>query len=191
MAQKRELRTLELSQDGTGVIAVISDTHGKPHARLFPCLEQYRPSLILHAGDVGSLSLVTELERVSPTVYVRGNMDPTGPEWPDSVALTIKLGKTAQLDLLLLHIALARLKLNRTALNLLGQSPARLVVFGHSHVPFLGMDGKICLFNPGSAGPGRWALPTTLGLIQVSTERLQFKHLDLRTGKEWKPDSSP
>jgi hypothetical protein len=179
--------TLDLAEAETWTIGVIADTHGKPHARLFWCLEQCRPALILHAGDVGSIRLVTELERIGPTVYVRGNIDPRGSAWPDSVALLITVGGSALLNLLLVHNALARLKLNRMALSLLRQSPAQLVVFGHSHVPFLGMDGKVCLFNPGSAGPGRWGLPTTLGLILVSPHQLQFKHLNVATGEEWKP----
>jgi len=73
-------------------------------------------------------------------------------------------------------------------LNLLRQHPAQVVIFGHSHLPFLGTEGKVCLFNPGSAGPPRWGLPTTLGFIQNTADQLTFKHLDLRTGEEWRPD---
>jgi putative phosphoesterase len=187
MVYRHTTRTINLPDIQNCLVAVISDTHGKPHPNLFPILERHPPSIILHAGDLGDLDLITELEEISQTVYVRGNVDPTGSIWPDSVALRIKLGASFQIDLLLLHVAVVHLKLNKNALNLLRQHPAQTVVFGHSHIPFLGMDGKICLFNPGSAGPSRMGLPTTMGFIEVSSGQLSFKHLDLRTGEQWKP----
>ncbi|OGP89453.1 MAG: hypothetical protein A2157_13395 [Deltaproteobacteria bacterium RBG_16_47_11] len=187
MVQKQDARTIDLPEVKSCIIAVISDTHGNPNPNLFPILERIRPSLILHAGDVGGLDLVKELEVFGQTVFVRGNVDPTGPMWPDSAALCIKIGNVAQFDLLVLHVAVAHLKLNKNALNILRQNPARIVLFGHSHIPFLGMDGKICLFNPGSAGPSRMGLPTTMGVIEISSGQLRFRHLDLRTGQQWMP----
>ena len=187
MDHKHTSRTIDLPDAKNYVIAVLSDTHGKPHPNLFSTLEQHTPSLILHAGDVGGLDLIKELKLFGQTIFVRGNIDPSGPGCPDSISLRIKLGHSSHLSLLLLHEAIIRLRLNREALNLLSQNPAQIVVYGHSHIPFLGMNGKTCLFNPGSAGPGRMGLPITMGFIEISSGRLSFKHMDLRTGKEWKP----
>jgi hypothetical protein len=169
------------------LIGVLSDTHGRPHPNLFPLLERHRPSLILHAGDAGGLDLIDELEAVCQTVFVRGNVDPTGPIWPDSVTLHVKVDKNFRVDLLLLHFALVQLRLNKDAVDLLRQHPAQIVVFGHSHIPFLGVDRNVHLFNPGSAGPPRMGLPTTMGFIEIASGQLRFKHLDLRTGEVWKP----
>jgi len=187
MSQRHDTQTIDLTDIKDCAIAVISDTHGKPHPAMFPTLERSRPSLILHAGDVGDPRILTELKKISRTVFVRGNVDPSGPAWPDSVTLQIRIGKTARLDLLLLHIGVTHLRLNKNALSLLQQNPARIVVFGHSHVPFLGLDGAITLFNPGSAGPPRFRLPITMGSMEIASDRLKFKHLDLKTGKEWTP----
>ena len=188
MSERHVIRTIGLPDRGSYAIAVVSDTHGRPHPSLVPTLKERRPALILHAGDVGGLQLVTELEKVGPTVYVRGNVDPAGSPWPDSLSLHLTWGLAGKLDLLLLHAAATHLRLNRDALSLLRQYPAQIVVFGHSHIPFLGMDGKVCLFNPGSAGPARWGLPITMGIIELGPDQPVFKHLDLRTGKPWKPD---
>ena len=136
---------------------------------------------------MGALDLIGELETVCQTVFVRGNVDPTGPMWPDSVTLRVKVGNTFGVDLLLLHFALVRLRLNTDALELLRQHPAQIVVFGHSHIPFLGADRNVHLFNPGSAGPSRMGLPTTMGFIEIASGQLRFKHLDLQTGEVWKP----
>jgi predicted phosphodiesterase len=97
------------------------------------------------------------------------------------------LGRTFIMDLLLLHIAVARMRLNRDALDLLRQNPAQMVVFGHSHIPFVGEDGGVWLFNPGSAGPARMGLPTTIGLIEFSSGPVSFRHIDLLTGRQWSP----
>ena len=187
MIHRHQTRSIELPDQEDYTIAVISDTHGRPHGNLFPVLDQHGPSLTLHAGDVGNLELVKELQACSQTVWVRGNVDSTGPEWPDSVALSIKLGRFAPLSILLLHDAMLRLRLNKEALHLLSRTPARVVVFGHSHIPFIGKNGQACLFNPGSAGPPRMGLPTTMGFIEISSGRLSFRHHDLKTGKEWYP----
>jgi hypothetical protein len=103
------------------------------------------------------------------------------------MTLHLQLDEKHRLNLLLLHFAVFDLKLNKMTFSLLRQSPAEIVVFGHSHIPFLGVDGKITLFNPGSAGPRRFRLPITMGLIEILANRVTFKHLDLQTGKEWKP----
>jgi uncharacterized protein len=184
---RHERSTIDFSEHRDARIAVLSDTHGRPNPALFPVLKKHRPSLILHAGDVGGPELLKELEKISPTIYVRGNVDPAGPAWPDSLSLHITLGSADWVDLLLLHVAMADLRLIRSARDLLQRDPAQIVVFGHSHIPFLGTDGNVTLFNPGSAGPRRWDLPTTIGLIEIAADQLRFKHLDLHTGEEWRP----
>ncbi len=187
MAQRHQIKTIELPEAETYVFAVLSDTHGRPHPNLFRTLDQHRPSLILHAGDIGDLDLITELETYAQTIYVRGNVDPTGPAWPDAVTVHINLG-SGRISLLLLHIAVARFRLLRNARDLLAEYPSPVVIFGHSHIPFVGMDGKTCLFNSGSAGPSRMGLPITMGFIEMDTGgRPNFKHVDLATGQGWKP----
>ncbi len=187
MVQRHGHRTVEFPERRDCLVAVASDTHGKPHPNLFALLKEHRPSLILHAGDVGGREVLDRLEKLSTMVYVRGNVDPSGPVWPDSLSVSLRIGAEIQINLLLLHIAFVRLRLNRTALDLLRHYPAQTVVFGHSHVPFVGMEGNVALFNPGSAGPARWGLPTTLGFMEIALGRVTFRHLDLRTGKDWKP----
>ncbi len=187
MVQRHENRLIDLPDIDHGLIAAISDTHGKPHASLFPVLGQYKPLLILHAGDMGDRELLGDLEEVGPTIFVRGNVDPAGPGYPESVSVRIKLGRTFSLDILLLHIAIGRMRLNRDAVDLLQQYPAKVVVFGPSHIPFVGEDRDVWLFNPGSAGPSRMGLPTTIGFMEISPGQMSFKHIDLLTGRQWVP----
>ena len=64
---------------------------------------------------------------------------------------------------------------------------ATIVVCGHSHVPFIGRDRDLTIFNPGSIGPRRFHLPIVFGVMDISTERLSMKHVDCETGKDWMP----
>ncbi len=203
MHDRHETKRIVLSGGPEWVIGVVSDTHGKPHPNLIPLLEEERPALILHAGDVGNMGVIRQLEEISTTVFVRGNVDPAGAAWPDSVRIHLTIGKSAELDLLLLHFAVLGLKLTKDALKVLRENPARILVFGHSHIPFVGAlegaqgrtqegtqgkaEGKVYLFNPGSAGPRRFRLPTTMGFIRISPGGLKFHHVDLDTGKAWTP----
>ena len=188
MSSKHEKKSINLSSTGTCRIAVLSDTHSRPHPALLPLLIDHQPSLILHAGDVGDAALLAALDNIARTVFVRGNIDPKGPSWPESVCLQLKLPSGTALDLLLLHMAIVHLRLNRRSLDLLRLFPSQLIVFGHSHVPYIGQEGKVWLFNPGAAGPSRFRLPTTLGMMELSSEGLRMKHLDLTTGRPWTPE---
>jgi predicted phosphodiesterase len=42
-----------------------------------------------------------------------------------------------------------------------------VVVFGHSHKSLIEKHGRVLYFNPGSAGPKRFSLPRSLGLLRV------------------------
>ena len=55
------------------------------------------------------------------------------------------------------------------AMTVRGAKAARasLIVCGHSHVPFIGRDRGVAVFNPGSIGPKRFALPIVFGVIEI------------------------
>jgi hypothetical protein len=53
-------------------------------------------------------------------------------------------------------------------------------------VPFIGIDRGITVFNPGSCGQRRFALPIVLGTLSIG-ERIQPAHVDCETGVAWLP----
>lgn len=91
------------------------------------------------------------------------------------------------LRFLLLHIAVAGPRLRAEVIKLASDERASLVVCGHSHVPFIGRDRGIAMFNPGSVGPRRFALPIVLGSIVISGGRARLAHIDCETGAPWSP----
>ena len=91
------------------------------------------------------------------------------------------------LTLLLLHIGVYGVRLQAAAGRLARQFGSKIVVCGHSHVPFIGRDQGVIVFNPGSIGPRRFNLPIVFGVLEFAAGRAQLWHVDCETGKHWSP----
>jgi putative phosphoesterase len=168
-------------------VVCVADTHSQPHPNARNVIESLAPDLILHAGDIGNLSVLAQLRALAPVLAVRGNIDATTPGLPDSMDIELRAGERRVLGLLLIHIAVYGPKLRAEVARLAQAHAARLVVCGHSHVPFLGRDKGIVLFNPGSIGPRRFTLPILLGVLQVSASGISLRHVSCETGETWLP----
>src|SRR5690606_8456532 len=97
---------------------------------------------------------------------VRGNIDEHARDLPDVLVLDVT--GAAPLRILLMHIALHGSKLRTGVVRIAKAEGAALVVCGHTHVPFIGVDRGITVFNPGSIGPRRFTLPIVLGTIEIT-----------------------
>jgi len=179
--------TLRARPDGKFRFAVVADTHGKPHPATAQRIRELEPDVILHAGDIGELQVLDRLAELAPVFAVRGNIDVQTSQVPDVVTLELMDGERMKLRLLLLHIAVYGPKLRAEVARLAQSERASLVVCGHSHVPFIGRDRGLTLFNPGSIGPRRFQLPIMLGAIDISRDSAKLTHIDCETGKTWLP----
>jgi putative phosphoesterase len=150
------------------MIGVISDTHGllRPEA-----LEALRGvEHILHAGDVGEPSILDALRALAPVTAISGNIDVNGPcsYLPPTEVVTLH-GHT----IYMLH--------DRHALDL---NPAAAgfsaVISGHSHRPLIEWRQGVLFMNPGSAGPRRFSLPISLGLLTIQADSLEPRLVTLR-----------
>ncbi len=177
-------RELRLQRDPLRV-AVVADTHGRPHPELDRRIDEIAPDHCLHAGDIGDLAVLRALEAHAPVTAVRGNID--GHDLPDSITINVRAGDATLLRILLTHIALHEWRLRADVSRLARAEDASLVVCGHSHIPFAGRDGEVAVFNPGSVGPRRFRLPIVLGVIDVSAAGVALRHVDCETGAPWKP----
>jgi hypothetical protein len=139
-------------------IGIISDTHGLLRPEVAPALAGV--DRILHLGDVGKISILTELEKIAPVTAIRGNVDREGPcgELPETeVALIADRYVYMLHDLKTLHLDPAA-----------GRFAA--VLSGHTHVPNFYRRKGVLYFNPGSCGPRRFELPVTVGLLTVGDD---------------------
>jgi putative phosphoesterase len=173
--------------DGALRLVVVADTHGEPHSKSAELIATQRPDAILHAGDIGDLEVLSGLSEIAPTWAVRGNIDAHAPEVPDALTIDVCDGDVTLFKILLLHIAVYGPKLRADAAQKARAEGASVVVCGHSHVPFIGRDKGLTVFNPGSIGPRRFHLPIVFGVMDVTPTRVDMKHIDCETGERWLP----
>lgn len=178
--------TLQL-HDGALRLVVVADTHSRPHPQARAHITAQAPHHILHGGDIGDLEVLTNLARIAPVLAVRGNIDPKDPATPDVLTLDIRDGNTSLLTIVVVHIAVNGPKLRADAVRLAHSESASLVVCGHSHVPFIGRDRGIAVFNPGSIGPRRFSLPIVFGVLDITPTSVAMRHVDCETGATWTP----
>lgn len=178
---------LELDERNSLRVAIVADTHSHPHPRAAELLRAENPAAILHAGDIGDLGVLDQLAKIAKVIAVRGNIDERAPHLPDVVTIDVCAGKQSALRLLITHIAVYGAKLRADAAQLAQRHSARIVVCGHSHVPFLGRDRGLTVFNPGSIGPRRMHLPIVFGMMEIVDAKLAFRHIDCESGRAWMP----
>jgi putative phosphoesterase len=151
------------------LIGVISDTHGLLRPEAVTALQGVE--LIIHAGDIGSAQVLEELRAIAPVVAVRGNNDHEG--WAKALA-DIEIIDVNGEKLCVLH-DVKQLAMD-AQLERIG-----VVIAGHSHHPQIEHRGKVLFLNPGSAGPKRFKLPTTVAKLHVATRpfHAEIVHLDV------------
>jgi len=145
-----------------GLIGIISDTHGKFDPKIADLFKDV--SHILHAGDIGKLRVLQELERIAPVTAVFGNIDEGNV--PPGVGEE-KILQICGVRIFMVHILGDPDRLTRTLQQKIDQAQPKVVVFGHSHQPLIQKHGEVLYFNPGSAGPKRFSLPRSLGLLKI------------------------
>ena len=181
--QVQRAASLTLRGDGGLTIACVADTHSQPHAAIAERLAAIAPDAILHAGDIGDPAVIDGLAATAPVFAVRGNID-TRSTFPDVLTLDV-VGR--DLRIYLTHIAVAGPRLRGEVARAARAERAQLVVCGHSHVPFIGRDRELTVFNPGSIGPRRFHLPIVFGTIAITPQAIRLAHIDCETGQPWLP----
>lgn len=178
---------MPLRADGGLRLGLVADTHSKPDGQGLSHLAQEKPDVILHGGDIGDLSVLDTLAAIAPVHAVRGNIDVRAKDLPDVLELTLTEAGRPAFTLLLTHIAVAGPRIRADAAKRARAAGARLIVCGHSHVPFLTQEQGLTLFNPGSLGPRRFQLPILFGVMEVTRGGVALSHVDAETGKTWLP----
>lgn len=168
-------------------LVVVADTHSEPDRRSAKLIAREKPDRILHAGDIGNLAVLDALAKIAPTSAVRGNIDAETAATPDALTIDLVDGDAVRLRILLLHIAVNGPKLRADAARRAHAAHAGLVICGHSHVPFIGRDRDLAIFNPGSIGPRRFHLPIVFGVLELAAGGITLKHVDCETGEQWLP----
>jgi len=156
------------------IVGLISDTHIPSRARVIPpkVFEVFHEAmLIVHAGDFTQFSVLKDLEQLAPVVAVSGNMD--------EPIVQEKLPKMNSVDVDRWRIGVTHnlgvfgniKKMRRVA----EQNNFHMLVFGHTHRPFIKREGNIWFINPGSpTNPiPPFVVKPTVCLLKVSGDKIE------------------
>jgi hypothetical protein len=144
-------------------LGIIADTHGLLRPEVFEVFAEV--DHILHAGDVGSLDLLTELEAIAPVTAVYGNCD--------DFAIRAKIPAIVRrrfegLDFVLTHGD--QLGSPTPELLLAAHPDAEVIIYGHTHRPLLTtLEMTVTVMNPGGAGRRRFNLPASVGIMELES----------------------
>jgi putative phosphoesterase len=144
-------------------LGAISDTHGLLRREVFNVFREV--DHIFHAGDIGSLSILTELEALAPVTAVHGNTD----DW-DVRARVPKVARV-QLDGFEIVVTHGDQFGSPTPEALNAAFPdAEIILFGHTHKPLLTLvDLVVTVMNPGAAGRRRFDILPSVGILELET----------------------
>ena len=162
----------------SALTVVIADTHIPRRAEallegLVPHLQE--ADLILHAGDFMDPALLDELSSYAPVRAVKGNVDPPEVNLPETLEFGFGGARIA-----MVHDS-GRKKGRRK--RLARRFPeARVVVFGHSHIPFLEDEDGLLLLNPGSPTDKRRQPEYTFAHLYIEEGRVRAEIRTLRGG---------
>lgn len=149
------------------IIGIISDTHGLLREEVIQNLEGC--NLIIHAGDIGKYEVIDRLREIAPLEVVLGNCDRNIEDESISTESIVQIG---DLKLYIIH-DISKLNID------LQQEKISFVVYGHSHKRNIYTENGIIYINPGSVGPKRFKLPTTMAKLYIDEELIDEEFLKL------------
>jgi putative phosphoesterase len=141
-------------------IGLISDTHGRLRNNVLDVFAGV--DVILHAGDIGSLDIITTLEAIAPVHAVHGNTD--------DFDICAKYGESVMVELAGVKFAIAHGHLfgSPNPKSLRAAFPeVDVIIYGHTHVPLVDRTAKPIVINPGAAGPARFQLKPSVAILQL------------------------
>jgi putative phosphoesterase len=142
-------------------LGVIADTHGLLRPEVFDVFSEV--DHILHAGDLGPLGLLVELESLAPVTAVYGNTD--------GFDVRARLPQVARIELDGFRIVVTHGdQFGSPTPEAVQQAfpEAEILVFGHTHRPLLTLvDVVVTVMNPGGAGHCRFSLPPSVGILEL------------------------
>lgn len=154
-------------------IGLVSDTHGlfdRAIVRHFSGVDH-----ILHAGDIGRREVIEQLEQIAPVTAVSGNVD----GFEASGFPVEQVIELAGRRIAVYHRLYEGGKLTRDGAHFLARTGPAICVYGHTHQPKSEWHEGVLLFNPGSAGPKRFHLPRSIGLLLLNSETIEPLHIPL------------
>lgn len=168
------------------LLGLISDTHipqVTPH--LPPEIKDIFKDvdLILHAGDIYTVSVLDELERIAPVLAAEGDDD-----YPEVMRdRRVKMSHTLTIESLTLHLTHDRswdwpfVKKDQYSASRQPEKLPDIIVFGHTHMATVENNEGVLLVNPGSPTfPNYLHKSGTVALLSVNSGKAEAHTVHLQ-----------
>ncbi|MCX7769648.1 MAG: metallophosphoesterase [Proteobacteria bacterium] len=152
------------------LIGVVSDTHLRGNDnRFYILVEKFfkNCSYILHAGDITDTKIFEGIDK--EIIAVKGNMD-FGQDLPLKRVIEIE-----NVRLGLIHGYGEPRGIEMRVIKEFEKNPVDCIVFGHTHMYYIGEIGGIKLFNPGSPFDSRYGCRKSVGFIEVNGKEINLR----------------
>lgn len=131
-------------------VGLLSDTHGFIDDTIIQHFSQCEE--VWHAGDIGSMTVADELEKIGPLRAVYGNIDDRAMQirFPEDQRFPCE-----DLNIWITHIGGTPPRYNPRVKKMLRENPPDVFICGHSHMLKIGRDPALqnmVFINPGAAG---------------------------------------
>ncbi len=147
-------------------IGLIADTHGLLRESAVKSLAE--SDIIIHAGDIDTPEIIDRLKKIAPVFPVCGNMDRN----TNNALPKYEIVEIDGMAIYVLH-DLYQLDLDPAAAGF------EVVVSGHSHRPGIKYRDGVLYINPGSAGPRRFTLPISIGMLEIENGTITPKIIEI------------
>jgi uncharacterized protein len=150
-------------------IVVLSDTHMPKRGKELPTkliTELKTADLIVHGGDWNTTDVYHMLKQYGKVEGVHGNTDSeeVRSQFPKRLILHLNGYKIG-----VVHGDGSGKTTEKRVLDAFEEKPD-IIIFGHSHIPFLRYTHGVLLFNPGSATDKRKLPFYSFGIIEIGDE---------------------
>jgi putative phosphoesterase len=177
-------------------LGIVSDSHIPDRTKFLPDgLSAYLSGVdrILHAGDICRKWVLEELEEIAPVTAARGNADWLMPFLPLRRVLNIE---DVPIELTHSHGGFTGYLYQWWIYYTRGydyefhyqrvcraSSTARIIIFGHTHIPHCRVHGEQLLINPGSLGPTYqfYTKGPSAGKLSIDSGKISAEIVDLTT----------
>jgi len=150
-------------------IGLLSDTHSYLDERIFHHFAEVDE--IWHAGDVGDVSVIHQLEKFKPLRGVYGNID--NDEVRRIFPLDLRFNFEG-MEIWMTHIAGSIYVYDKRIRMPMRQHPPQILICGHSHILKVQMDKRLNMLyiNPGAAGRHGFHKVRTAMRFKISEGRI-------------------
>jgi putative phosphoesterase len=159
-------------------IGLLSDTHSSLEPKVFDHFKQCDE--IWHAGDIGSIDVVNDLEKFKPLKAVFGNIDDASirQRFPEDLWFECENFK-----IFITHIGGIPPNYNPRVKRLLTEKKPDIFICGHSHILKVMKDLKqndLLYINPGAAGKHGFHHMKTIVRFDLNNKRISnFEVIEL------------